>query len=249
MSDIRGYTSLLEGMSTAEASELSTGFLRAVEVPIIASNGSVLDVRGDEIMAMFDQEPDDAVRAGLAMIRALREHNRERTARGSSELRVGIGVNTGAVGLGMMGGVNRMTLTVFGDSVNLASRVESATKRYGANLLISEETYAALTRRDQFDIRRMEHVRVVNRSRPVTLYEVFDEDPEPLRDAKRAARAAFDEAFTLFDAGDTAAARVAFERCLGLLPGDHVAPLHIAHCDATMRGDVLPGDAVALAQK
>jgi predicted ATPase/class 3 adenylate cyclase len=249
MSDIRGYTSLLERMSVAEASELTMGFLRAVELPIITSNGLLQDVRGDEILAVFDTAPDDAVLAGLAMLRALREHNRERVTRGSDELRVGIGVNTGAVGLGTVGGVNRIALTVFGDSVNLASRVESATKRYNTNLLISDQTYLSLIRRDRFDIRRMERVMVVNRTQPVTLYEVYDEDPEPLREAKRAAGAAFDEAFALFDARDAVAARAAFDRCRVLLPGDEVAPLHVAHCDAMIRGDVAPGQPVALAQK
>ncbi|HEY1971979.1 MAG TPA: AAA family ATPase [Pseudonocardia sp.] len=249
MSDIRGYTSLLEGMSVAEASELTMGFLRAVELPIVTSNGLLQDVRGDEILAVFDTAADDAVRAGLAMLRALREHNRERAAKGSDELRVGIGVNTGVVGLGMVGGVNRMALTVFGDSVNLTSRVESATKRYGTNLLISDQAYNALIRPDRFDIRRMERVMVVNRSQPVTFYEVFDEDPEPLREAKRAARTAFDEAFALFDAGNAPAARAAFEQCRRLLPGDQVAPLHISHCEAVMRGDVVAGQPVALSQK
>ena len=62
-------------------------------------------------------------------------------ARGAGELRVGIGVNSGTVALGLVGGVNRMALTVIGDAVNLASRVESTNKRYGSSLLISEETH------------------------------------------------------------------------------------------------------------
>jgi class 3 adenylate cyclase len=249
ISDIRGYTALLEAMSVSEASDLAMGFLRAVEVPIITSNGLLQDVRGDEVLAVFDTEPDDAVRAGLGMLRSLREHNRQRQARGSAELRVGIGVNTGSVALGLVGGVNRMALTVIGDAVNLASRVESTTKRYGSNLLISAETYAQLTRADQFDIRRMERVLVVNRSRPVTIYEVYDEDPEPLRAAKRAAQPAFDEAFSRFDAGDATRARAAFERCRALLPADPVAPLHLAHCDALARGELVAGQEVSLLQK
>ncbi|MGH3870793.1 MAG: AAA family ATPase [Pseudonocardiaceae bacterium] len=249
ISDIRGYTALLEGMSTSEASDVAMGFLRAVEVPIITCNGLLQDVRGDEVLAVFDAEPDDAVRAGLAMLRSLREHNRERVARGSHELRVGIGINTGVVGLGLIGGVNRMALTVIGDAVNLASRVESITKRYGSHLLISAETYAQLVDGDQFDIRRMERVMVVNRRRPVTVYEVYDEDPEPVRAAKRAAQPAFDEAFAWFDAGDAEQARTAFERCRTLLPDDHVAPLHLTHCDALARGDIAPGQEVALLQK
>ena len=118
-----------------------------------------------------------------------------------------------------------MALTVIGDAVNLASRVERTTKRYyGSQLLITEETHARLVDPDRFAIRRMERVAVVNRRRPVTIYEVYDEDPEPLRAAKQAAQPAFDEAFALFDAGDVEGARAAFERCRDLLPDDPVAP-------------------------
>ena len=165
------------------------GFLRAVELPIISYNGMIQDVRGDEIVAVFESEPD-AVRAGLAMLRSLREHNQERKALGSEELRAGIGINTGMVGVGLVGGVNRMVLTIIGDAVNLAARIESTNKRYGSALLISDKTYARLADREQFDIRRMERVMVVNRRRPVTIYEVYDEDSASAsrREALSAAR-------------------------------------------------------------
>jgi predicted ATPase/class 3 adenylate cyclase len=249
ISDIRGYTALLEDMNVSEASNLATGFLRAVEVPIITCNGMIQDVRGDEVLAVFDSGPDNAVQAGLAMLRSLREHNRERLAHGSEELRVGIGINTGVVGVGLVGGVNRMVLTIIGDAVNLAARIESANKRYGSALLISDATYAHLAERDQFDIRRMERVMVVNRRRPVTIYEVYDEDPAQLRAAKRSAQPAFDEAFAMFDVGDVVRARAAFERCRRLLPDDPVAALHLAHCDAVARGEMSPGQEIALRQK
>jgi hypothetical protein len=162
---------------------------------------------------------------------------------------VGIGINTGPVALGLVGGVNRMVLTVLGDAVNLASRVESTNKRYGTALLISEQTHAGLADPDRFDIRRMERVMAVNRRQPVTIYEVYDEDPEPLRVAKRAAQPAFAEAFAKFDAGDVAAARAAFARCRELFPEDQVAPLHLAHCDTMARGELSPGHEVALPHK
>jgi hypothetical protein len=90
---------------------------------------------------------------------------------------------------------------------------------------------------------------VVNRRRPVTIYEVFDDDSNELRAAKRASRPLYDDAFTLFDAGDVEAARLAFERCRELLPDDPVAPLHLAHCDAMARGEMTPGQEVVLRQK
>ncbi len=248
ISDIRGYSTMIEDMNVSEASNLAMGFLRAVEMPIISCNGMIQDVRGDEIVAVFESEVD-AVRAGLAMLRSLREHNLERRALGSEELRAGIGINTGALGVGLVGGVNRMVLTIIGDAVNLAARIESTNKRYGSALLISDVTRDRLVGRGHFDIRRMERVMVVNRRRPVTIYEVFDDDSAELRLAKRSAQAAFDEAFALFDAGDVDRARSAFERCGALLPDDPVAPLHLGHCDAVTRGEMTAGQEVLLRQK
>ncbi len=248
ISDIRGYTTMLEDMDINEAGDLAMGFLRAVELPIVGCNGLIQDVRGDEILAIFES-PADAIRAGLAMLRALREHNEERATRGSEALRVGIGINTGMVGVGLVGGVNRMVLTVIGDAVNLAARIESLSKRYGSSLLMSDATRARLSDSDRFDMRRMERVMVVNRRRPVTIFEVYDDDPDPLKAAKRAAQDIYDEAFILFDAGDVEAARRAFARCQELLPGDPVAPLHLAHCDAMVRGEMRPGQDVMLQQK
>lgn len=236
ISDIRGYTALVEGMSVFEAGDLAMGFLRAVEVPIIANNGLLQDVRGDEVLAVFDAGPQDAIRAGLAMLDALREHNRERTQHGSVPLEVGIGIHTGTVGLGLVGGVNRMALTVIGDAVNLAARVESATKRYGVPLLISDATRAELPDPAPFAVRRMERVQVVNRRGPVTIHEVYDRDPPALGAAKRAAQPLFDEAFARFDAGEIEPARLLFERCRDRLPGDQVALLHLAHCAARSGG-------------
>ncbi|MCP9275473.1 AAA family ATPase [Mycolicibacterium arenosum] len=248
ISDIRGYTTMLEDMDVSEASNLAMGFLRATEMPIVSCNGMIQDVRGDEIVAVFESEAD-AVRGGLAMLRSMREHNRERIALGTQELRAGVGLNTGRVGVTLVGGVNRMVLTIIGDTVNLAARIESTTKRYGSSMLMSGTTLAGLADPSEFDIRRMERVMVVNRRKAVTIYEVYDEDPPELRDAKRVAQPAFDEAFALFDAGDNNAARAAFERCRQLLPDDPVAPLHLAHCDAVDRGEMTPGQDIVLAQK
>lgn len=103
ISDIRSYTVMIEDMNVAEAGNLAMGFLRAVELPIISYHGMIQDVRDDEIVAVFESEAD-AVRAGLGMLRSLHEHNQERRALGSEELRAGIGINTGAVAVGSSAG-------------------------------------------------------------------------------------------------------------------------------------------------
>ncbi|PND57986.1 cyclase [Mycobacterium sp. ENV421] len=248
ISDIRSYTTMIEDMNVADAGNLATDFLRAMELPIISYNGMIQDMRGDEIVAVFESEPD-AVRAGLGMLRSLHDHNQERAALGSQELRAGIGITTGTVGVGLVGGVNRMVLTIIGDAVNLAARIESTNKRYGSALLISDQTQARIAHLAEFDTRRMERVRVVNRRQQVTIYEVYESDPDEVREAKRAAQPAFDEAFALFDAGDVDKARAAFERCRQLLPDDPVAPLHLAHCDAMTRGEMDPGQEIVLLSK
>jgi class 3 adenylate cyclase len=249
LADIRGYTTLVEAMSLTEAGDATLDFLRAVEAPIVANGGFLQDIRGDEILAVFDSGPDDAVRAALAMQRSLRAYNETREAKGAPALRAGIGINIGPVGLCLVGGVNRLALTIIGDAVNLASRIESANKRYGSTLLVSEHVVHRLGQPDLFCIRRMERVLVVNRRRPVTIYEIFDEDPQPLRAAKRSSLPAFDEAFSLFDAGDVEAARLAFTRCGDALPGDPVAQLHLDHCAAIAQGELEAGREVALTQK
>ena len=81
------------------------------------------------------------------MLRSLREHNRERLALGSAELRAGIGINTGRVGSwARRGREPRWCSTIIGDAVNLAARIESTNKRYGSALLISDATCARLAR-------------------------------------------------------------------------------------------------------
>lgn len=93
-------------------------------------------------MALFSN-PDDAVRASIAMLRKLELDNLE--TQGALPVRIGVGINTGHMLMGTIGDADRMENTVISDSVNLASRIESLTKVYGV-LLVSETTYYAHAR-------------------------------------------------------------------------------------------------------
>jgi adenylate cyclase len=131
---------------------------------------------GDAIMAVFGapiSKPDDplrAVRAAVRMRDALTSLNADLATRGIPEMRMGIGIHTGEVVAGNIGSNARMEYTVIGDAVNLASRLESATKDLDASILVSEDTYALV--RDQVSAVERGELPIRGRDRPVLAYEV-----------------------------------------------------------------------------
>jgi predicted ATPase/class 3 adenylate cyclase/tRNA A-37 threonylcarbamoyl transferase component Bud32 len=139
-SDIRDFTSISEGMSPAENFQFVNEYLRHMEPQITHQHGFIDKYIGDAIMALFPHTAEDAIRAALEMLRSLEQFNEARIERGEIPIRIGIGLHTGLLMLGIVGGPNRMDGTVISDAVNLASRVESLTKHYGASLLITEAT-------------------------------------------------------------------------------------------------------------
>lgn len=143
--DLRGFTTLSEKLSPAEVvSLLNTFFTRMIEV-IIAHKGMVDKFIGDAIMALFgapirrEDDPLMAVQCALEMQRQMIILNEDRTSKGLSPLTMGIGINTGAVVAGNIGSLHRMEYTVIGDTVNVASRLEGASR--SGDVLITEATY------------------------------------------------------------------------------------------------------------
>ena len=144
-------------------------------------------------------------------------------------VRVGVGVNSGSLMLGTIGGRRRMDGTVISDAVNVAARVEQLTKTYELPLLITEFTRAQLVR--DHDLREIDRVVVRGRSRPVVIYEVFDADAPTLRARKREALPAFARALALHRAGDHDAAREGFLAFLARVPDDRTAQVYVERCE------------------
>jgi adenylate cyclase len=92
-------------------------------------------------------------------------------ARGWPPLSIGVGVSSGTMNVGNMGSRFRMAYTVMGDAVNLGSRLQDLTRRYGVDILVSEATVAAT---NEVRFRAVDHVRVKGRSEPVTVYEPLE---------------------------------------------------------------------------
>jgi adenylate cyclase len=175
---VRKFTPLTERLGPQATVALLNDYFTRMVGCIEDESGLLDKYIGDAIMAVFgvpfahEDDPDRAVRAGVAMMRALRAMNDERAARELSPLEIGIGIHSGDVFSGNIGSPRRMDFTVMGDGVNLASRLEGLTKQYAAEVLISDFTLRSL--KSTFRTREVDRVIVVGRREPVSIHEVLD---------------------------------------------------------------------------
>jgi adenylate cyclase len=109
--------------------------------------------------------------AALDMIAKLDELNHKWEQEGKKQLSIGIGLNTGPVNVGNMGSSKRLSWTVMGDHVNLASRLEGMTKEYHSRIVISEYTWQVVAR--EYVGRELDRIRVKGKTRPVAIYELM----------------------------------------------------------------------------
>jgi class 3 adenylate cyclase len=199
--------------------------------PIILQHHGFIDKYiGDAIMALFPRHADDAVQTGIDILHALVDYNQERQKNGSQAIQIGIGINTGSLILGTVGGTNRMDGTVISDAVNLAARIEGLTKTFSTPLLITNHTVARLTNPQQYAMRVVGQVRVKGKTVPVTVYEVFEADPQLVREQKLATASCFAEAVILYEEQRWDAAAQLFQICLDQNPLDQVARIYRDRC-------------------
>ncbi|MBD2014214.1 AAA family ATPase [Microcoleus sp. FACHB-53] len=229
-SDIRDFTTLSESMTPQENFKFINSYLSRMEPAIRENQGFIDKYIGDAIMALFSGAADNALKAGIAMLHRLSEYNQNRMKWDYGSIQIGIGINTGSLMLGTVGGSNRMDGTVISDAVNLASRVESLTKNYGIPLLITHQTFSRLSNPLDYKIRRIDQVKVKGKSELVTVYEVFDADLPEIKEGKLATLELFKEALFHYTSQDWRAAEKLFSECLRLNPMDKVAQIYWQRC-------------------
>ncbi len=173
-SDIRNFTALSERLDPQALVGLLNAYLTGVSA-IVEQHGGVVDKYiGDAVMALFGAplaHPDDALRAvrtALGMSKSLAVINQRIAQQGHQPLSIGVGVNTDVVVAGNMGSKTRLNYTVVGDGVNLASRLEGLTKRYGVSVIVSQSTAFACP---GLVFRELDRVRVKGRVAPVGIFE------------------------------------------------------------------------------
>jgi adenylate cyclase len=177
VSDLRGFTTLSETLPPDRvAAHLNEYFPAMVDV-ILAHRGMVNDFIGDGILAVFGAPLRDgahaaqAAAAALGMQAALARLNQAWAVRGTPTLRMGIGVHSGPVFAGNVGGPGRVKYTVVGDTVNATARLEALNKELGTAILITEETRQALGARAE--VRYRGEVPVKGRSQPLRVHELL----------------------------------------------------------------------------
>ena len=243
-SDIRSFTTISEQLGAQGTVALLNEYFTLMVDCIQREDGMLDKFIGDAIMAAFgipvshQDDADRAVRASIAMIRELGAWNAQRAADGKRPVDIGIGLNTDSVVSGNIGSKKRMDYTIIGDGVNLASRLESACKQYGAHILISEFTCKQL--RGTYRTRELDLVVVKGKTQPVAIHEVLDYHTEESYPQLIDALGYFRDGLAKYRAGRWSDARALFSQVLSLNPADKSAKLYVERCDYLAENP--PGD-------
>lgn len=174
--DIRGFTSIAEQHTAEEVTEILNNYFKEI-IPVIKKHDGVINkFIGDAILAVFSGETPEihaknAVRAGKAILKKLKNFQHIQEAQGLEKIQAGIGVNTGIVFLGDIGNDERCEYTVIGDTVNVANRTERANRIYKTEFLITENTYPYV--KDIADVIKISDVQMKGKREKVNVYEVL----------------------------------------------------------------------------
>jgi len=231
-SDIRSFTSLSETMSPEENFNFINAYLRRVG-PVIRQNKGFIDKYiGDAIMALFPEEPENALKAGIDMRMKLFEYNQNRIKKGYVPIDIGVGIHTGKLMLGIVGEEERMDGTVISDNVNLASRLEGLTKHYGAGIIVSENTlFNIKDYQKKYEYRFLDKVKVKGKSVPVSIFEVLEGCSEKEKELKLNTKDDLETAIKLYQEKKLEEALKLFKKIKLINPEDKTVSLYINRCE------------------
>jgi adenylate cyclase len=233
-SDIRGFTSISEGLEPETLVEILNVYLGEMTGIVFQHDGTLDKYIGDAIMAVWGAPvscEDHAARAcaaALGMRERLLACSDEWSAQGWPKIDAGIGLHTGDMVSGNMGSQAHLSYTVIGDNVNLGSRLEGLTKTYGVGLLVSEATLAAAG--EDFVARELDIVAVKGKALPVRIFELLGRAVEASRWTDLVMR--FQRALAMFRERRWTEAEIAFQSLLESYPNDGPSRLYVARCRA-----------------
>ena len=233
-SDVRSFTTITEELGAQGTVKLLNDYF-TIMVDCITDEGGMLDkFIGDAMMCIFgtpvphEDDPDRAVRAAIRMMTDLKVFNEKRSTEGKMPIDHGMGINTDSIVSGNIGSPKRMDYTVIGDGVNLAARIESACKQYGAHILISEFTYRAV--KATYRTRQVDYVIVKGKTEPVGIYEVLDFHDDESYPNLVEALGLFNDGYRSWNLGKWDQAAKLFNSVKKLNPNDKGAQLYLDRC-------------------
>lgn len=240
-SDIRAYTSLSESMSPDQNFRFVNAYSSRMGPIINHHNGFVHQYLGDGIMAIFLGNGRDALGASVEMQKTLSTYNIEREKKGKIAVRVGMGLHTGKLIMGIIGDKERMEPATISDTVNTAARIEGLTKHFGVNILLSEYTCAQLGKDHGHKIRFLGKVMPKGKNKAIGLFECFDGDPDDIRQKKESTQDIFEKALTAYFEKDFDTALRSFAEIIRFNPDDKPASMYLLKA-TEHRGKGVPED-------
>ncbi|MBI4535787.1 MAG: adenylate/guanylate cyclase domain-containing protein [Ignavibacteriae bacterium] len=230
-SDIEGFTTISEGMSPEKLVGILNEYLNTMTETIFRNRGTLDKYEGDALMAFWGAPIPNEDHAMLACISALEMQEalvvlrREWRAQGKPIINVRIGINTGDMVVGNMGGTGKFDYTVIGDSVNLASRLEGANRQYRTGILVSQRTYDLV--KDRILGRELDLITVKGRSEPVTTFELIQRLNGPVDPKLEKFLECYAEGVRFFRQRCWSDAKTKFDEAFALRPGDYPTNLYI----------------------
>ncbi|MBN1519034.1 MAG: response regulator [Spirochaetales bacterium] len=222
VSDIRGFRQLFSRLGPSAIFQRVNNYLSKIG-PAVRSNGGFIDLYiCDSLMAIFPRSPKDAVRAAVAMRAALSQYNDELSATGEERIEAGIAIHTGDLMLGTVGETLRMDRTIISDAVELAFKLETQTKLFGAQVIVSGTVVEGLKQadEDEYTIRYLGTGQFRPEDSPVPMYELILPDGSQATARKAELRGRFERAVFMYDSGDYENAYAAFLELGRDLPED-----------------------------
>ncbi|MEH2273219.1 MAG: adenylate/guanylate cyclase domain-containing protein [Nostoc sp.] len=233
-SDIRGYTTLTENLEAEEVVSMLNEYFESMVEAVFKHKGTLDKYIGDAIMAVFgsplplEEHAWMAVQTSLEMRVRLHEFNQRRYVDDKPRIKIGIGINSDTVISGNIGSSKRMEFTAIGDGVNLGSRLESVSKQYGCDIIISHNTFKPC--QDNIWARELDYIRVKGRNEPVAIYELLGLRSNPIESEKLQVIEHYHKGREYYLKRQFSRARAEFANVLAADSQDKAAMLHLLRC-------------------
>lgn len=228
-SDIRDFTTKSESMTPKENFEFINSYLSYVETSISKNKGFIDKFIGDAIMALFYTE-QEALQAAIEIFGSLKKFNKDFSDKIFSPVNVGVGLHTGSLMLGIVGVDSRLQTSVFSDAVNISARLESLTKYYGSEIIVSESFYEALgSAKNRYKFRFLGKTLLKGKVDPTSIFEVLDPSFGNLSALKIQTRVDFEEGVEHYIKARFVEACLSFKKVIDLNPEDKAALCYLDH--------------------